>query len=72
MSAGAHQAALGGLGAPALFEGAREYGAGESKEPHAKLEFDQLAEHLESLTIWQGPKAGQRFEIMPWQDRFLR
>ena len=36
------------------------------------MSFDQLAEQLESLTIWQGPKAGERLRLMEWQKRFLR
>ena len=31
----------------------------------------RLAAHLGGLTVMQGPRTGERFEVLPWQDRFL-
>lgn len=31
-----------------------------------------LAEYVESLTLWQGRRAGETLELHPWQRRFLR
>ena len=32
----------------------------------------RLADYIGRLTVAQGPLRGQRFEVMPWQRRFLR
>ena len=34
--------------------------------------FPSIENWLERLTISQGPRAGERFELLPWQRRYLR
>ena len=34
--------------------------------------FPYIENWLERLTVTQGPRAGERFELLPWQRRFLR
>ena len=35
-------------------------------------EYQKLAKYLRSLTITQGPEAGNPFRILPWQRKFLK
>ena len=34
--------------------------------------FPYIENWLERLTVTQGPRAGERFELLPWQRRFVR
>lgn len=36
------------------------------------FDLGALTAYLEGLTVTQGPKAGERLEVLPWQRRFLR
>ena len=38
----------------------------------AVVAFPYIENWLERLTVTQGPRAGERFELLPWQRRFLR
>ena len=38
----------------------------------AWVAFPYIENWLERLTVTQGPRAGERFELLPWQRRFLR
>ncbi len=34
-------------------------------------EAAKLTKYLESLTITQGPRSGEKFKVLPWQKRFI-
>ena len=38
----------------------------------AGVAFPYIENWIERLTISQGPRAGERFELLPWQRRYLR
>ena len=39
---------------------------------HARIMHRAILKYLESLTVTQGPKRGQPFEVLPWERKFIR
>ena len=39
---------------------------------HAWIMHRAILKYLESLTVTQGPKRGEPFEVLPWERRFVR